>query len=141
MSFNTLCGEFVNLAKNNVIVGNFYIDVSKSTKYSNKLITTMQDHGLHKKVGFHTRITSSLRTTIDLLFTNDPLIRCKQLPSEIVSDHESILITKRIKEPRRHEDVPSRSIISWTNYSQYNLQTLLQRVNWSHYPDFDIEKS
>lgn len=85
----------------------------------------MQVHGPLQKVEFNTCVTSSSRTTIDLLFSNDHLISCSRLPTEIVSDDETILIKKNVTDVRHQEELTTRSVISWKNYSKSSLQCLL----------------
>lgn len=135
-----ICDKCTDLFKSCVILGDFNIDMSKTTTYSVKLNQLMLEYGLKQIVNFNTRITSSSRTQIDLLYTNDFGINCKCLLTDIISDHETIQITKRnnVQNTVNTSTVEVKRIVSWKHYSKQNLQYLVQHTNWQNFYNLDL---
>lgn len=133
---NDLCTTTVDISKPCTVIGDFNIDISSKSLYSEKLVQMFTDIGLKQIVDFNTRITSTSRTTIDLCFTNDTTIKCTCLIDEIVSDHETVQLTKC---NTSHNDIEiHKNIINWKNYNKIQLHTLLLNVNWTSFYNLNV---
>lgn len=78
-----------------VLIGDYNIDMSKNTYYSNKFNKLISENGLYQNVSNFTRITANTSTIIDLLITND-----KHLISDIhvtpkITNHYNSQFTKK----------------------------------------------
>lgn len=120
-----LCKQFIVPSKTCVIVGDFNIDVSKISTYSQKLNDIIINSGQVQIVDYHTRITATSRTIIDLVTTNNSNITSKAIDK--ISDHETLQINIPVKD----KNIAETSYISWKNYTKDLLIEILVRKDWS----------
>lgn len=92
--FITYCDNLLELRaiKDLIVTGDFNIDVSNNSYYSNKLVRELSYIGLEQKVTSPTRSTVFSDTIIDLVFTNVN-VRTKVITTPRISDHNTVLIS------------------------------------------------
>lgn len=110
-----------------IICGDFNIDVSKTTTYSDRLLNICNDIGLKQLVQTATRVTENSSTIIDLCFTNlsaDVVVSDEHK----ISDHNNVeicTIFNDLKNPKC-----SKTIKTLSHYSQAALLDDIE--NWIH---------
>lgn len=114
--------------KLNIIVGDFNIDVSKCSTYSDKLMKLINYYGLKQLVNDYTRVTNVSKTLIDLILTNEYNIKAEVLNNYIISDHNTIVINE-LKNLLLNKEI-HKDITSWKNYNKDDLQNLLRQRSW-----------
>lgn len=103
---------------NLIICGDFNINVSEKTTYSQRLLRICSDFGLKQFVNSVTRRTNVSATTIDLCFSNqrvDVIIT----DDEQISDHHNMFIY--IKCPISNSKAKNRTIKVWKGYNDLSL--------------------
>lgn len=81
-------------------------------------------------VDFFMRITSTSSTIIDLVVTNNLLVKTRTISNRI-SDHE---INTKV---RQTESEKYKTVVSWKHYSKDVLIELLLRLEWSYFYSTD----
>lgn len=97
-----------------IITGDFNIDLSRKTTYSERLINICSDNGLKQMVKSVTRLTEYSATIIDLCFTNVNA-DVKASIEDQISDHRNIEIEFRLTMKTKNSD--RKLIRVWQNYS------------------------
>ncbi|XP_036319853.1 uncharacterized protein LOC118734238 [Rhagoletis pomonella] len=123
---------------NNVIVGDFNINMNKVSTHSVKLNELFNSISMHQLVDFNTRIAEESQTKIDLLYSNVKNIACKRLDRHKISDHETIMFNINIG-----NQIPLRvvsEIVSWERYSCDSLIDLLRCYDFSIFDQLDLEE-
>lgn len=93
--FNDWCDDDLDLTQNNIIAGDFNIDLMKSTTYPNMLRDIILCTGMKQYVKQFTRITDKSRTMIDLVISNCE-VQVHVLLDDIISDHATMQIDSNL---------------------------------------------
>lgn len=131
--FEHLCTKFVDPLKMCVTVGDFNIDVSKATTYSERLNDLIIDSGQKQIVDYFTRVTKESKTIIDLIITNN-IFATSSTSDARITDHETLEITTTAREDKNDT---YKTIISWKNYSKELLNEVLLRIGWNDFYDIN----
>lgn len=126
--YEILCNDFILPTKICLTVGDFNIDISKNTTYSQLLCDIILSSGQKQIVDFYTRRTPTSKTIIDLVVTNSPKFKVCAINDKI-SDHETMQINVPVI---KNNDLVEKTYISWKNYSKAILIEILIRKNWTY---------
>lgn len=111
-----------------IIVGDFNIDLSKDSFYSDKLRDIIKNNGLFQKVETFTRITEESATTVDLVITNDKQLQHQVHSTPKISDH-CILSVELLKQP-----INVKYLKTYRDFSKFNeldFQLDLMDTQWT----------
>jgi hypothetical protein len=119
-----------------IIVGDFNIDMSKTTSESNRQKLLIENNGLKQYVDDFTRVDKEHRTIIDLVISNDFSLEVNILNSPKISDHAILEIGGIVKDCVC--GVENKKIISWKNYNKNLMIEKLNSFNWTEYESLDF---
>lgn len=113
-----------------MICGDFNIDVSRKTTYSERLTQICSDNGLKQTVKSTTRLTNHSATIIDLCFTNMKADVNACIEDQI-SDHRNVEIEFRNGTAKRNND--PKLVRVWRNYSPSTWLNEIESwaINWN----------
>lgn len=135
--FDEFLEKIVNLNKLNIIVGDININMNENSSSATSLKCLFNKHGLDLIVDFNTRVTNTSQTQIDYVVTNmKNRVSCKVIPSEKISDHETIGI---IVKKESTEKVTYEYVLTWAGYNKSNLIENLRKCDWSNFDPADID--
>lgn len=149
----TLIESYIQLKTKVIIMGDFNVDLAKKTAYTNKMLKTIEGHGMTQIVKDFTRICAKKnkdnistvsRTLIDYIIvsnedTNDVFVN---ILDELISDHR--IIGVKIKCNGRHKinrvnKTTGNKVIQFRDYNQIsckdfknNYNQAITKVNWEH---------
>lgn len=115
-------------ATNNIICGDFNVDLMKSNSYTKQLNQLMQFYGVKQLVSKPTRITEFSKSKLDLVMTNcdcEPIV----LKEDKISDHSTILIKKNLFSKEVDKNVYVDRVIA---YSKDKFIENLNRFEWNN---------
>jgi Reverse transcriptase (RNA-dependent DNA polymerase)/Endonuclease-reverse transcriptase len=142
--FNEWIDELVDHKSRTIILGDFNIDISKSSYYSNKLKSIINSSGMRQLVKTPTRVTHNSKTIIDLVLTNDyskvELVDNKE--GQNISDHEMIFIKIELKVYHKKELKGDQIINKRKRISEYDvdrLNDILGETEWQM--DSDVNRA
>lgn len=101
--------------KQYILIGDFNIDISKNSYYSNKLQSIMGELGLKNYVPTFTRVTNSSQTMIDLAFSNE-FLNCDVWDSPKITDHDIL----SIKLPKNQSNLSKQNYFIGRNYKKFD---------------------
>ena len=122
---------------NNILIGDFNINVNNTTTYSNQLNEIFNSHCMQQIVDFNTRVTQTSQTKIDLLYTNSNDVTCKKLTNFQISDHETIHFNININ--REFQMRESVKILSWSSYNPDALLHFLRYCYFGNFREIDLD--
>ncbi|XP_017474479.1 PREDICTED: uncharacterized protein LOC108365053 [Rhagoletis zephyria] len=134
---NELINEYLKESDNNLIVGDFNLNMNISSTYSNQLTSLFAQMAMIQRISFNTRITQYSATKIDLLFSNNDQIKTECGSEYKISDHETIYFkvpTTKYLKMRTYV-----TVVSWEHYSAENLIHLLRAYDFSRVSNIEIE--
>ncbi|XP_067637352.1 uncharacterized protein [Eurosta solidaginis] len=130
--------EYFNENGNNVIIGDFNINMNVKSTYSNQLNQTFTSMSMRQLINFNTRITESSQTKIDLLYSNSGDIEIQNLENQRISDHETICIKLPVQKNYKMRVYDNR--LCWDNYTEENLLNHLRNYNLAELTNCDIDE-
>jgi exonuclease III len=117
--------------------GDFNIDVSLDSTYSNRLRNIINENCLKQLVSDYTRISPCSKTLIDLILSNDVFLPVGIAENFKVSDHETLVARLQINKVEENVTiVTSRSTV---NYSESKLNECLGKLDWTVHSE-DVEE-
>lgn len=122
--------EVVDLNKNNIILGDFNIDVKVNNYYSDKLNILIRENGLNQIVTQYTRVTQHSKSLIDLLLTNCNKVQCQVIQNEKISDH--YMICAKIMKTVVRRELEDYQMISRKSYTKAKLKQSLELRTFSN---------
>lgn len=127
----------IEFNKLNIIVGDMNIDFQANVSETNLMKFMINKYSLSMIIDFNTRITNRSETMIDHVYTNDiDRVKCEMVLNHRISDHETIKIAI---ERNANKEQTKQQVISWKNYSKYQLISNLRKCDWSKFHYVDIE--
>ncbi|KAL3265815.1 hypothetical protein HHI36_010012 [Cryptolaemus montrouzieri] len=96
--------------QNTYVMVDFHIDVKAYSGYRKRLVNIMNSFGLTQEIKEFTRITESLRTIVDILFTDEPSIEAVIHRAPKWSDHDLINFESggASQDNNRDDEVPTQ---------------------------------
>lgn len=85
--------DHIDMSKTNIICGDFNVDLLKSI-YAPNMKKSIRELGFKQIIRTPTRISSTTKTLIDYVLVNVNKITAVTLPSDQISDHLTIMISK-----------------------------------------------
>lgn len=136
--FDSFLEKTVKLNKLNIITGDVNVDMNVTNNNTRCINSLLNKHGLKLIVNFNTRVTNESQTLIDYVITNESdRVKCKPLPCDIISDHETIDIVIF----RQNYFIGSDEyVMSWNEYSKDKLIRNLRNCDWSLFNLVNIDK-
>lgn len=110
------CESHLNNCGTVFSVGDFNINCHHTNRvntYKNRLIRVMSFYGLKLRVNKYTRVTSSSKTMIDLLFTNSTNVSVEVSDNDSVADHKNIIVKKQSTSSKKIK----KTVIDRSKYS------------------------
>lgn len=111
-----------------LIIGDYNIDMSKNSFYSEKLKKLISQNGLYQSVSGFTRITNQSSTIIDLLVTNNKNLIPQIHQTPKISDH--CIITVDLMINTKKADVV-RTYRDYSHFDTLNFQLDLMDTEWN----------
>lgn len=134
---NEIVTEHLKDSDNNLIIGDFNINMNIPSTYSNQLASVFAQMAMIQRIDFNTRVTEHSATKIDLLFANNDQIKIECASEYKISDHETICFqipTTKYCRMRKYANA-----VCWENYSAENLINLLRLCDISSISNIVIE--
>src|ERR1700761_1188284 len=120
---------------NNIICGDFNIDLKKSGTYSNRVSNIINSQGMKQMVTSETRITEKSKTLIDYVISNNYLVKANVLLTDKISDHCTIEIELPKKRMLKDE---VKYVNKLSKYCKESMCNDLLNVNWSSVSDYNL---
>lgn len=119
--------EFAGKNGKLLVIGDFNIDLSKKTCYSNKLENIIKGHGLYQIVNTFTRVEKDAATIIDLIISNRKDIIHEVHTTPKISDHSIISIELDYSRKNNSE---KKTVRNYKNFNTLQFQLDLMDEEW-----------
>lgn len=133
--FERWCDTSIKHNNNNLICGDFNIDLLKSTSHSERVKKVIQNMGMKQMVTNPTRVTSRSRTLIDYVISNMSNLNVKVLLDDKVSDHSTI--TFEVKNEVMNKE---KRVTKLCGYTKERFIAKLTEVEWSKSIGMNVEE-
>lgn len=134
--FNDWCENQIEVSENNIICGDFNIDLLSDSHYSTKLKQILNLFALKQYVRQPTRITEISSTLIDLVVSNCE-VEVEVLLTEKISDHSTMIIRPVMFKNIRINDTMTKKIIK---YDKVAFQNNLKKYDWSDFSNLSVNE-
>lgn len=126
--FEKWSADQLDISLNNIVCGDFNIDLMKMDTYSKRVTNIINNTGMKQIVNSATRITKKSKTLIDYVISNNYLIKANVLLDDKISDHCTI----EIELPKKCSIVSESKIVSkFVNYSKEAICEDLKKIDWN----------
>jgi hypothetical protein len=142
--FDEFCDEHIDDENDNIITGDFNINVARKSKNVNKYFDVIKEYNLDQIIEEYTRenTKAKTKTIIDHVLTNNRNnIKYSINKKDHIGDHFMIEIKCNVKTKSRKAD-EKHEITSWKNYDANKMKDLICDIKWDDELNSDInEKS
>lgn len=126
----------INSSEQNVIVGDFNIDMCTVSTYSTKLDKFIKEIGMKQLVNEYTRVTERSKSRIDLVISNVLNLQAKVIDFPKLSDHSNIKLNFIPTSVNcRYKYITVRDTHA---YDSKNCNEILNKINWCDVSSLDI---
>lgn len=120
-------------------IGDFNINCHSSTAsaYKSRLLRSMTSQGLKQIITGYTRVTIATKTTIDLLFTNNPKATADIVDIEQIADHRIIVVNKKVTNRAKIE----KEVINRSAYNKSELISIFKsNFNYNIFNQLSVDE-
>lgn len=132
--FDEFLEENSNDNTNNLIAGDFNINVAIKSCNSKKYLDKIEEYNLKQIVEDYTRVDEKRKskTLIDHILTNNcENIHCEVIKSDRITDH--FMIEIKLNVAQKHVKEKSKiKILSWKNYNTENMMSEVAKISWNN---------
>jgi Reverse transcriptase (RNA-dependent DNA polymerase) len=141
-TFDEFCDEHINDENDNVITGDFNINVARKSKNVNKYLDVIKEYNLEQIIEDYTRenTKAKTKTIIDHVLTNNRKnLKYSINKKDHIGDHFMIEIKCNVKTKSKKSD-EKYEITSWKKYDATKMKDLICDIKWDDELKSDVNK-